>query len=201
MGKSFPEKIHENRFYSIVFLDRLIFSVFLYAITMQIFLYRQTTNGLYVPVQQIADRIKFARVAKGGAPACLALFGIAGLYNYISNVRVAAAYLMVVVVIVTLTYRWLRVPSARWGRLKKNAKFTRQTRGKVWRPGSATVLVCQADWGARHGWLSLSMALRMTKSLRMAAVSASFLALPAATRRRWKARTIGLCRTATKAAM
>ena len=44
---------------------------------------------------------------------------------------------------------------------------------------SATVLEGQADCGARHGWRSRSMALRMTRSLRMAAVSASFLALPA----------------------
>jgi hypothetical protein len=35
----------------------------------------------------------------------------------------------------------------------------------------------------------------------MAAVTASFLALPAATRRRKKARRVGLCRTATRAAM
>jgi hypothetical protein len=48
---------------------------------------------------------------------------------------------------------------------------------------SATVLAGQADYGVCHGWRFLSMALRMTGSLRMAAVSASFLALPAATRR------------------
>jgi hypothetical protein len=60
----------------------------------------------------------------------------------------------------------------------------RQGNGVRGRNGSATVLDGQAGCGARHGWRSRSMALRMTRSLRMAAVSASFLALPAATRRR-----------------
>ena len=48
---------------------------------------------------------------------------------------------------------------------------------------SATVLESQADCAWRHGWRSLRMALRVTRSLRMAAVSASFLALPVAIRR------------------
>ena len=40
---------------------------------------------------------------------------------------------------------------------------------------SATVLDSQADCGARHAMPSRSRALRMVSSLRMAAVSASFL--------------------------
>jgi hypothetical protein len=49
--------------------------------------------------------------------------------------------------------------------------------------GPATVFEGQAGCGrARRGWRSLSTALRVTRSLRTAAVSASFPALPAASR-------------------
>ena len=49
--------------------------------------------------------------------------------------------------------------------------------------GSATLLGCQAGLARRHGVPRARMALRMTGSLRMQAVIASFLALPTARRR------------------
>ena len=56
-----------------------------------------------------------------------------------------------------------------------------QFRGE--RSGSATVLVCQAESVACHGVWLRRMALRMTSSLRMQAVSASLAGLPARRRR------------------
>ncbi len=48
-------------------------------------------------------------------------------------------------------------------------------------------------------WPLLTMLLRMVKSLRMEAFSASFLGLPVASSRWWKVRITGICRLATNA--
>ena len=66
--------------------------------------------------------------------------------------------------------------------------------------GSATVLVCQAGCAVRHDVLLASMALRMTRSLRMRTVSASFLAFPMERSRSQKVRVLVLWRAAARAA-
>ena len=89
-----------------------------------------------------------------------------------------------------LPQRWLSVRSRRgrvtcgqWRRGDRNGSGMRpEGNGVTKEMGSATVLVCQAGRCPSRG-PCLSMALRMTRSLRMAAVSASFLGLPAPSRR------------------
>lgn len=63
-------------------------------------------------------------------------------------------------------------------------------------------VACQAIFGSpTHGWPSRSMALRMVSNFRMHATNATFLALPAARKRWWKTRSVGLKRTALSVAM
>src|SRR5579859_7510076 len=80
-------------------------------------------------------------------------------------------------------------------------------------PREATVLHVKGVGGSQSGWLSyagvagahivrcLSIALRIVSSLCMQAVSASFLVLPAATKRAYTARRTGLQRLPTRAPM
>lgn len=97
--------------------------------------------------------------------------------------------------------QWICFASIRLGASTMHS-FSPHRGEKVPEGRMSNCVACQAIFGSpTHGWPSRSMALRMVSNFRMHATNATFLALPAARKRWWKTRSVGLKRTALSVAM